>query len=456
MRLCSSADRPASVFIFSLRQGVRLELFPILHENMRSLYILGIQPYIVEKPISHAMALERLCLNTASPSVGLALSKHVQSGSLSRITHLRIAAVELRTTQQGISLVSCLFNNEWPQLTHLNLNHLTGKGFYELSEVTKQGKLKNISELSLIFLRSFRPWKYHTMDFLRSEFLPVLKKLTIHWFVRTNSVHSFEALATILRDEHRCLHKIDLSHNYCGVSGKLSILLGNELSELHTLILSDCQLNHNDLKSLTQAKVKGMIPELKHLDISLNDEICGYLDLLFENSSSWNSLLSLNVEWSYTHMCKADECEVCSPDLRFLSTKSSLLGSLRELRVSAINNTHMCMTSRWSCVTTLQVICVKNGDYGILSAVAEAVEGNLLPRLETVRILNYSDDDYWWSRRPNDDKEKTTIDALKKNLVMLRAANIDVLQYKLEDEDALADVGVNFFPFTQCTPNVGE
>ena len=147
MRLCSSADRKASVFIFSLGQSVdgvseRLELFSIVHENIRSLHVLETKPYIApsKKP---KMPLQRLCLKIASTDLVSDLSRHMRNGSLSRLTDISIATVPL---------VGCLFEKEWSQLTHLTLSKLTGEAFNELSEITKQGKLRNISELSLIFI----------------------------------------------------------------------------------------------------------------------------------------------------------------------------------------------------------------------------------------------------------------------------------------------------------------
>ena len=460
VRLCSSADRHMSVFIFSLG---RLELFSILHENIKSLYILETEPYIDmrKNPVSDAMPLERLCLKFASPSLASTLSKRARDGSLSRLTHLSIPAVHLQA-YKDIPLVGCLFEKEWSQLTHLTLNNLTEEGFNELSQVIRQGKFRNISQLNLIFYRYrrfFLPYsRIDNMDVLQAEFLSFLKELTIHCLMRAQLSDIFEALATILRQEQRSLHKIDLSHNYFGTIRKLSILLKNEFPELHTLILSDCELNREDLESLTWAKVKGRIPELRHLDISQNDEICGHLDLLFDNSpsSTWNSLLSLNVEWSRTETLKAIDRQVCSPDLSLLSKKSSMLASLRELRVSAVNDRHTRMTSRWCGLTTLQVVCMRNGNSGILSSVAQAVEDSLLPRLETLHILNYSGDDYTWRSRAIDDEEKTTFGARQENLDVLRVANIAVLEYELEDEEKLADVGVNFCPFTQSRPNAGE
>ena len=439
LRFFCSTDRHGSVFILSgITARDPFELFGILNENIKSLYVLKTRLDIVpnERP---AMPLERLCLDDASKAS--ALSKHVQNGSLSRLTHLSI------THKLLVLLLKNLFQKQWPQLTHLTLRDVTEAIFYDLFQVAKQEKLKNISQLSLFFDKSwslnFFPRKIH---FLWSDFLPFLRELTIHWFLTTMPIGIFEEFATIVRRKQGCLHKIDLSHNCLGA--RLSILLENGFPELHTLILSDCKLNSDDLRSMARAKVKGRIPELRHLDISLNDQICGHLGLLFDNSpsDSWNSLLSLNVERNITQIT---EPPVCAPDLSFLSTKSSMFGNLRELRVSTFNNKHMRMRSRWGSLTTLQVVCKENSDSRILSSVVLAVEDNLLPRLETVRILTHP-------KFISDQMEKTTTDALQRNLAILRAANIVVLVYELADEQRLIDVGVNSFPFTQSTPNVGE
>ena len=447
LRFCSLVDRHASVFIFSLKKG-RLELFAILHENMKSLYILGTEPYVAMAKKSE-MPLERLCLKIASPDLALALSEHVQNGSLSQLTHLSIAAVQLLKGHK-ISLIDCLFEKEWPQLTSLTLSNLTEKGFFEFFLVANEGTLKNISQLRLIFDERF-PFFSWEMLFLVFEYLPFLKQLAIHQFETNLHFNIFEELAIFLRQGERCLQKIDLSHNCSLASGKLSILLENRFPELHTLILSDFNLNCNSLKILARAKVQGRMPELKHLDISLNDEIRGHLDLLFDNSSSstWSSLQSLNVHWSRSEAQKAIERKVCSPDLSLLFKKSSLLGSLRELRVSVVNNRRMRVASLWGCLTTLQFVCWSRGDSGILSSVVAAVKDNLLPRLETIRIVSYSDNDSRWRLKLIDDEEKTTIGARQENLAILRAANIAVFEIELADEKRLTAVGVNSFPFTQ-------
>ena len=74
----------------------------------------------------------------------------------------------------------------------------------------------------------------------------------------------------------------------------MSEVLNYSLPHLNTLILENCGLNILDLQCLANANVALRLPELKHLDITNNDELHGQLNQLF--NCDWNSLVSLNVE----------------------------------------------------------------------------------------------------------------------------------------------------------------
>ena len=345
LQLSSEAALQASVYIIrDLNRGLPdprfLELSTILHENMKSLHILDNSVFVTTMNIVKTMPLEYISLGKARVSLVSALSRLAQSGGLSRLTHLSIPAEEWGTEKP---IVGFLFDKAWPNLTHLTLTDLGSMSSKEFSSVTKQGKLKNVTGLSLC--SRIVIIDLPAVDWLRSEFLPILKELTLHRFIK--SVEIFEEIATILQQGQWCLQKVDLSHSL-GMKGNLSTLLKHRFPELNTLILSKCELNCVDLMSLAQANVEGNIPELKHLDISLNDKMCDHLNILFDNSSpsSWNGLLSLNVERSQKQMFIAPSRSFCSPDLELLRMKTSSLKSLKELRVSAVNNKHMRITSR--------------------------------------------------------------------------------------------------------------
>ena len=95
--------------------------------------------------------------------------------------------------------------------------------------------------------------------------IPALQSLTMHRFIRSMEIlYMFTRTPVLTR-----LHKLDISHS-SGVTGVLSILLCHSFPVLETLILSDCWLNSDDLRSLAQANKEGRLPKLKHLDISQN------------------------------------------------------------------------------------------------------------------------------------------------------------------------------------------
>ena len=93
----------------------------------------------------------------------------------------------------------------------------------------------------------------------------------------------------------KSLCKLDVKHTL-GVTGKLLRLLGQGFPSLHRLVLSNCELNSLDLRSLAQTEVDGKLPQLKHLDLYHNKQLFGKIDDLFQSGCKWQGLLSLNVE----------------------------------------------------------------------------------------------------------------------------------------------------------------
>ena len=101
-------------------------------------------------------------------------------------------------------------------------------------------------------------------------------------------------LTQIANDRHNLrLRKLDISHS-TKISDQLSVLLDKIFPSLTCLILSDCELNSEDLNSLVQANVEGRLLQLSYLDLSNNKEII--LVGMFNKACPWNKLLKLNVE----------------------------------------------------------------------------------------------------------------------------------------------------------------
>ena len=106
------------------------------------------------------------------------------------------------------------------------------------------------------------------------------------------------------------------------MTGTLSILLCHKFRLLHTLVLSNCGLNSADLMSLAQASVKGRLSELKHLDISKNDEALTSCGDLFCSGAQWQKLTELI-------------CDQLVPNSEaFVTIQSHCWNSLQKLKVS--------------------------------------------------------------------------------------------------------------------------
>ena len=99
-------------------------------------------------------------------------------------------------------------------------------------------------------------------------------------FLNSNGMCSIELASA----ENRLpqLKLLDLSINEIGCRSQLHglwHLLSGRFPSLTHLILCDCELNEQDLDILAQAKLDGKLPALKYIDVSFNN-LTGYLDHL--------------------------------------------------------------------------------------------------------------------------------------------------------------------------------
>ena len=127
------------------------------------------------------------------------------------------------------------------------------------------------------------------LDKLDERKIPHLNSLTLRQIITSSLIPSLvEKLRTWK------LEKLDISHNI-DVSGDLHLLVSNVLPSLRSLIVTDCWLHTDDLRSLGEANEKGRLPELKYLDISDNKNynITGNMSSLL--SAEFRSLQGLIV-----------------------------------------------------------------------------------------------------------------------------------------------------------------
>ena len=168
------------------------------------------------------------------------------------------------------------------------------------------------------------------------------------------------------------LTKLDL-HFSRGFTGSLSVLFSHSFPSLNTLILLGCDLNTNDVQSLTRANVEGKLPELRHLDVSHNKvEIS---DLFTHSFPRLDTLILIH-------------CELYSQDLRSLANVDGKLPQLEYLDISKNGNVEISdlftNSAKWHQLTFL-----KTSDESILN-----IEPEFLTSLEELQLS--------WGRGPKE------------------------------------------------------
>ena len=346
-------------------------------------------------------------------SVVTCLTRAVRDGDVPLLEHLDFTGC----TFEGNSSLVDLFEPAWPMLIHLNLNqcHLTEKdqalpprlenaaklskfqsvvlycvrfglptpwpnlksvwlhgldiSSYQIVLVTvNTGNLPGLNELGLAMVED----STQNTDYIKPIEHQTLTHLTLHNVIRT-----MKHLYTISKS--KCLtnlQKLDISHSL-GLRGSLSILLCHSLLSLDTLILKNCGLSSQDLRSLAEANVKGRIPELKHLHISQNILFENDLNKLFDSGCKWERLVQLNIEGTSLN---------CFSDLN-AKVKSGCLLGLEELCISEDVDSLDVTDCTWPLLTDLQVYpnhC--HDDEKLFSTVKEIITRNRFPSLENVFV----------------------------------------------------------------------
>ena len=373
-----------------------------------------IQPLPSSSSLTHLSFLKQ----NIEESALVALSSAVVQGRLSNVSHL--AFVHCNGLAGTFPL---LFSSIWPKLSHLNLR---GSKLDTDVQVVIDRQSDFLPNLTMLVLGDFshgscqlsRPWLNLTSLFLDNELddergfieainqglLPNLSSLGLSLLVNASRLklrlnHLLLLTSLVLNryiahvsdlvipvnDGHNLrLHKLDISHSSF-ITGDLSVLLRHSFPSLNSLILSNCGLISQDLRSLAQASVQGRLPVLRHLDISENLIIC--LDDMFDASCAWNQLLKLNVRktgGSGNALSRQNECP-----------SSDRLQSLLELTISEDHILHLGIS--WQ---MLQKLCIRESI--LLSQIANAVEKRIFPVLHSI-CLQFNPIPFKQNRKLSDD-----------------------------------------------------
>ena len=412
-----------SIYLYTDRDSVDLSklLSHLQRGDMTKLeigaYAFSSSDVVMDEMLSFCSNLTHLFINNQhiQESVIWSISDAVQVGNLPHLSHLGF--IKCCGLDKKIEL---LFKSPWPRLINLNLYGclLDVSDYDALSKVinsksilpklnllvvsvaalskeifpqitnmtTVSGKIKSLFLDALSVHRSVqiidlvqcykdRNLTSFGLSLQRENNLPnrfgenSVRSLTgVESLALHSCISNHDDLTTMIRHTSlRRLSYLDISRSL-GIAGNLCILLRDRFPSLNTLILSNCELNTNDLRSLADANMEGRLPRLRHLDVSKNEKIDKCLDNLFPRLCVWRKILSLNL------------IETMHQDEQLDAFVKSI-PSLQELMVSTYPEKEV--TAKWF---HLQKLCISECNEEMLTNMADAVEKGLFPVLESVCI----------------------------------------------------------------------
>ena len=203
---------------------------------------------------------------------------------------------------------------------------LHGKGLMGFSKQFETGNFQNLETLELEELSLFPE---HLLSSLTTKKLPKLCELSLQGTSSHMLPEQFAQNEVVTKLKKLCLKRFTFTDRLS------SFCLENDcLPYMETLMLVDCGLSGEDVRSLAQASVEGMLPNLRHLDLSENRQIDGSR-YLFDFNCRWDNLLSLNIDCKDQQSYGGEEFS----DFLHLTDKSlsGCLSSLEELKFSTQN-----------------------------------------------------------------------------------------------------------------------
>ena len=370
---------------------------------------------VIAGRIPYSPSLTRLLFTQSSCSdIVSVLSAAMREGNLPALSHLSF--VKCKGLQGKLSV---LFQWPWPMLTHLNLcgtsldatdlellsrdnfrsniaprlcqlvlpltnlseahefmptllrnvlGYLTN--FYadcpsktavlEMINVMKGGNTTNLKCLGIL---SPQENNCTIPSELPLEFYPSLETVVLHKFNGPVTKVIGTKLGSLP------IRKLDFSYNH-GISGTLSVLLCQKFPLLEFLILRDCALNAEDLRSLAEANCKGRLPQMKHLDVSQNSAPLG---LLCDKFSVWRQLICLNV---------ARLTQTSTMRRKHLHPGS--FPSLRELTFSELE--YFYYDLRWDRLETVRLVNPGHSAIDMTDAIVSCLHN--FPALRTICVMS--------------------------------------------------------------------
>ena len=230
----------------------------------------------------------------------------------------------------------------FPSMTTLVLTdcRLILQDLTSLAQASVQGKLPELKHLDISFNAlgtqndPFQPLESLALYRLFSE--PSLKLTSLITRGRCLNIRDLAEAGGTGKLQHFTSLDFTLNPN---IAGHLSVLLYQSLSSLSVLILWDCELTSDDMRSLACASELNKLPELRHLDVSLNPIGCksgssGLFELLSYKFPSLAYLILCSCGLNYWDLDSLARAKLAGklPALRYLDVSlNGLTGHLSHL-----------------------------------------------------------------------------------------------------------------------------
>ena len=275
-----------------------------------------------------------------------------------------------------------VFDVDWPRLETLQIGQLSWHEYAGIINCVNDRKFPKLRHLFLsqvekrMFVLPETAGLSAGTDCLPDFDLSLLTHLNLRSFIF--SVEWLNAISLIRNFTE--LHILDISRSV-GITGTLALLLCHRFPSLHTLILKDCKLNEEDLKSLAQASSKDRLPNLKYLDLSFNDQIICKCERLFCCSAKWNTL---EVLWLPFDTDKSDE------DFYTLQ-KVVACGGLKSLEKLHISVSEALISSNhsWRNLSELYLSAYPSANWAkLFTNIANATENDVFPALRSIYLAD--------------------------------------------------------------------
>ena len=310
-----------------------------------------------------------------------------------QLTHLNLLRTRLSAADMGVLCLAC--NGPEKLLPNLTSLRITVGGEEKEKCWTKLFGLQWLN-LRLFYVHSkFEKGSRGLFDVIRDNQLISLTSLIIetpeHATIESLCLDQLPNLQSLFfrncfpRDELQkskdtsVLSELGFS-SYCGLSGILSSLICKNFQLMTTLILTNIELE--DLNILNQAKAKGMLPILRHLDISGDPYSSKKLSLsefmtLFHGSCTWNGLSTLDIRWTF--VSSEDDLVI---DYMNEIVSRGYLPSLQKLGINLFQNRNV----HWNRLERLLLVECKDD---ALRNIADRAFWEYLPALSTLCIEDF-------------------------------------------------------------------